>query len=296
MTAQPLPSVAVIGAGIMGSAISTRLLARGLPVTVYDLSEEKVTSLVAKGARAALSPADAMGQSDFCITSLNSAAIVEAAVFGGNGVAQAANAEKLLIDMSSIDPKATVTLSSKLRSQTGMGWVDAPLSGGAPAALEGRLTVMAGGSEHDVNCARAVMDHLCANYTHMGPNGAGQTTKLINQLLCAFAFQAVAEAVMLAEAGGVDAAKIPSALAGGRADGRILQEFMGKFAARDYTPTGRIDNMLKDLESVQSFAALGRTALPVTGLITELHRLMVAAGIGGEDTAAMMKLFNGFQS
>ncbi|MDR3372145.1 MAG: NAD(P)-dependent oxidoreductase [Ancalomicrobiaceae bacterium] len=295
MTAKDLPSVGVVGAGIMGTAIATRLLERGLPVYVYDLDAAKVAGLAAKGAIVATSAADSTAAADFVILSLNSAAIVRAAVFGANGVAEAASPGKLLIDMSSIDPKATVELAEKLRAETGMGWVDAPLSGGAPAAAKGTLTVMAGGSAENVTRAREVMDHLCANYTHMGPSGAGQTTKLINQLLCAFAFQAVAEAVKLAEAGGVDATRIPAALAGGRADGRILQEFMPKFARRDYTPTGRIDNMLKDLEAVQAFAAVGRTPLPVTGLITELHRLMVAAGIGGEDTAAMMMQFDGFK-
>ena len=138
------------------------------------------------------------------------------------------------------------------------------------------------------------MDSLCANYSHMGPSGAGQTTKLVNQVLCALGFQAVAEAVRIAEAGGVDAARIPAALAGGRADSSILQEFGPKMAARDYSPTGRIDNMLKDLEAVQSFAMGERLPLPLTGAVTELHRLFVAAGIGPEDTAAMMKQFEGF--
>jgi 2-hydroxy-3-oxopropionate reductase len=295
MSGSDLPSVAVIGIGIMGTAISTRLLERGLTVRVFDLDPMKVAAQVAKGAIAAPTATEAAASSDFVITSLNSAAIVRAAVFGPAGIAAGASEGKLLIDMSSIDPKATVELAEKLRAETGMGWVDAPLSGGAPAALKGTLTVMAGGSEADVTLARKVMDHLCANYTHMGPSGAGQTTKLINQLLCAFAFQAVAEAVRLAEAGGVDATRIPAALAGGRADGRILQEFMGKFARRDFSPTGRIDNMLKDLEAVQAFATTARAPLPATGLITELHRMMVAAGIGPEDTAAMMKQFNGFK-
>jgi 2-hydroxy-3-oxopropionate reductase len=127
----------------------------------------------------------------------------------------------------------------------------------------------------------------------MGPAGAGQTTKLINQLFCAVAFQAVAEAVKLAEAGGVDPAIIPQALAGGRADNRIMQEFMGKFARRDYTPTGRIDNMLKDLDSLQSFALKTKTPLPMTGQVVEIHRLLCAAGLGPKDSAEMMRLLDG---
>eukprot|EP01133_Synstelium_polycarpum_P029713 gene29713-36499_t len=176
-------TIAVIGAGLMGAAIATRLIETGHRVTVFDVDAQKVAALVAKGAVAALSVAAATAQSRFVILSLNHADIVRTVVFGADG--------------------------------------------------RGRI----------------VMQHLCSNYTLMGPSGAGQTTKLINQLFCAVAFQAVAEAVKLAEAGGVDPALIPQALAGGRADNRIMQEFMAKFAARDYTPTGRIDNMLKDLDS-----------------------------------------------
>ena len=287
-------SVAVVGNGIMGSAIAGRLIESGHSVVVFDVDPEKVAPLKEKGATAASSAAEAAGQCDYVITSLNTADIVRAAVLGEGGVAEGGDSSKMLIDMSSIDPVATRKLAQELRNRSGMAWVDAPLSGGAPKAKIGKLTVMAGGSAEDVERARAVMDSLCANYTHMGPNGAGQTTKLVNQVLCALGFQAVAEAVRLAEAGGVDASQLSTALAGGRADSNILQEFGPKMAARDYSPTGRIDNMLKDLESVETFAASQRLPLPLSGQITELHRLFVAAGIGAEDTAATMKYFEGF--
>ncbi|RZS69826.1 2-hydroxy-3-oxopropionate reductase [Phyllobacterium myrsinacearum] len=289
-----VPTIAVIGAGLMGAAIATRLIETGHPVTVFDVDAPKVTALVAKGAVAALSVAAATAQSRFVILSLNHADIVRAVVFGADGVAAAAGAGRLLIDMSSIDPKETADMAVKLAESTGMKWLDCPLSGGVPGALSGRLTVMAGGDAADFERGRTVMRHLCANYTLMGPSGAGQTTKLINQLFCAVAFQAVAEAVKLAEAGGVDPALIPQALAGGRADGRIMQEFMVKFAARDYTPTGRIDNMLKDLDSLQAFALKTKTPLPMTGQVVEIHRLLCAAGLGARDTAEMMRLLDGF--
>jgi len=295
MTLPARSPVSVVGAGIMGSAITTRLLAAGHPVTVFDLDAAKVAAMAALGASAAADAADAARASPFVITSLNSAAIVRAAVFGPAGICDGASAGSLLIDMSSIDPASTRALGEELLAKTGMGWVDAPLSGGAPRALEGRLTVMAGGSATDVARARAVMDSLCANYTHMGPAGAGQTTKLINQVLCAIGFQAVAEAVRMAEAGGVDATRLGDALAGGRADSRILQEFGPKMARRDYAPTGRIDNMMKDLEGVEAFAALHRLSLPVASQLTQLHRLFLAAGLGSADTAEMMKQFEGFR-
>ncbi|MGO4606834.1 NAD(P)-dependent oxidoreductase [Variovorax sp. 2RAF20] len=297
MTTATVPSqrVAVIGVGIMGTAIARRLLECGHRVSVFDPDTAKVAALQAHGAQAAVTAQAAAAACDFVITSLNSAAVVERAIFGEAGIAAApADAKRLLIDMSSIDPPSTRRLAQSLRERTGMGFVDAPLSGGAPKALLGQLTVMAGGSAEDVQRARAVMDSLCANYTRMGDSGAGQTTKLVNQLLCAIGFQAVAEAVRLAEAGGVDASKLPAALAGGRADSQILREFGPKMAARDYTPTGRIDNMLKDLEAVQAFSQGQRLPMPLAGAVSELHRSFVAAGLGAEDTAAMMRQFDGY--
>jgi len=288
-------SVGIIGVGIMGGSMGTRLLACGHPVTLFDRNPPKVAALVEKGARAAASPAEVARASAFVITCVNSAAAVHELVFGPRGVIEGASAEKLLIDMSSIDPASTRRFAEELEQRSGMGWVDAPLSGGAPRALEGKLTVMAGGTAEAVARARAVMDSLCANYTHMGPSGAGQTTKFVNQILVAIVSQAVAEAVRFAEVNGVDAARIPAALAGGRADSRLLQEFGPRMAARDYAPTGRIDNMLKDLEGVQALASQHRLPLPLTSLITELHRTFVAAGLGPEHTAAAMKQFDGYQ-
>jgi 2-hydroxy-3-oxopropionate reductase len=151
---------------------------------------------------------------------------------------------------------------------------------------------MLGGSDADVARATPLLAKLSKNFTHFGAPGAGQTVKLINQILCASHFMAVAEAVRFAELHGVDATRIPQALAGGRADSRIMQEFMAKMARRDFSPTGRIDNMLKDLETVQSAAAGKRIPLPVTSLITDLHRMLVAGGLGPADSAEYMRLFD----
>ena len=285
--------IAIIGAGIMGSAIATRLLECRHDLEVFDLDAAKAAVLVSRGAKAAKSPTDAAERSDFVILSLNHADIVRQAVFGAKGVVLSGTPSKLLIDMSSIDPSATAQMAAELESTNGMAWVDCPLSGGVPGALAGKLTVMAGGTLENFERARAVMKDLCANYTLMGGSGAGQTTKLVNQLFCAIAFQAVAEAVKLAEAGGVDPAMIPRALAGGRADSRIMQEFMAKFAARDFTPTGRLDNMLKDLDSVQAFALKTKTPLPLTSAVTEIHRLLIAMGLGPADSAEAMRLLDG---
>jgi len=172
-------------------------------------------------------------------------------------------------------------------------WVDSPLSGGAPKALTGELTLMAGGDAKDVADAHNVLQHVASNYTHMGPVGAGQTTKLINQVLCGLNFLAVAEATKLALDAGVDAAKIPTALKGGRADSAILQEYMPRYVTKDYRRTGRIDNMVKDLNGAQDLARRTNTPMPMTAICAETHRLLTAAGLGGEDQAALMEYFEG---
>jgi 2-hydroxy-3-oxopropionate reductase len=194
--------------------------------------------------------------------------------------------------MSSIDPGRTAAMAARLGAEGDMAWVDAPLSGGAPAAAKGTLTLFVGGSAADVARAEPLIARLSNHFTHLGGSGAGQTIKLINQILCACHFMAVAEAVCFAEHHGVDATRIPEALAGGRADSRILQEFMAKMARRDFSPTGRIDNMLKDLETVQAAAHAKRIPLPIVSVIADLHRMLVAGGLGAADSAEYVRLFD----
>lgn len=284
--------VALIGAGAMGGAIGARIVQTGQDLTVFDLDAQKVADLVALGAKAAPSAAQAAAAADYVVISLNSARIVDIAVFGTGGVAQGAKAGTLIIDMSSIDPDATRDMAARAAA-LGLAWVDSPLSGGAPKAATGELTLMAGGTAEDVARAHVLLRHLSSNYTHMGPSGAGQTTKLINQVLCGLNFMAVAEATQLALNAGVDASKIPLALRGGRADSAILQEYMPRFATRDYRRTGRIDNMVKDLNAAQDLARRSHTSMPLTALCAEIHRMLTAAGLGGEDQAALMEYFTG---
>ena len=285
-------TVALIGAGAMGGAIGARLVQTGTPLVVFDLDAEKVAALVDLGATAAPSAAAAAGEAKAVILSLNAPRIVRAAVFGTGGVAEGARPGTLVIDMSSIDPEATKALAADAAAK-GLRWVDSPLSGGIPKAATGELTLMQGGTVEDVLEAQAVLAQVASNQTRMGGPGAGQTTKLINQVLCGLGFLAVAEATALAEAAGVDASMIPKALKGGRADSALLQEYMPRFAARDYRRTGRIDNMVKDLNGAADLARLTHTPMPLTALCAEVHRMLTAAGLGGEDQAALMEFFKG---
>lgn len=282
--------IALIGAGAMGGAIGARLRATGTALHVYDPNPDNQARLVALGAAAHPSAASAAGASRAAILSLNAAHIVRAAVFGPAGVADGAGPGFLVIDMSSIDPTATRALAADAAAR-GMAWVDSPLSGGIPKAALGELTLMQGGDADAVSEAQGILSNLASNQTHMGPVGAGQTTKLINQVLCGLNFLAVAEATALAEAAGVDVARIPQALRGGRADSAILQEYLPRFAARDYRRTGRIDNMVKDLNGAQDLARAAMLPLPLTAACAEVHRMLTAAGLGGEDQAALMEYF-----
>jgi len=284
--------LALVGAGAMGGAIGARLLETGNELSVFDLDAEKVAVLVEKGAVAAASAAEAASGAVATITSLNSSKIVGLAAFGKDGVADGADPGALIIDMSSIDPEATKKFAAMAEEQ-GLGWVDSPLSGGAPKALIGELTLMLGGAEDHVSRAMEVLSDVAANMTHMGGPGAGQTTKMINQVLCGLGFLAVAEATQLALDAGVDATKIPVALKGGRADSALLQEYMPRFATKDYRRTGRIDNMVKDLNMVNDLVRSTGTSMPMTALCTEIHRMLTAAGLGGEDQAAVMEFFSG---
>jgi 2-hydroxy-3-oxopropionate reductase len=284
--------IALIGAGAMGSAIGTRLLETGNRVKVFDLDAGKIAALVALGGVAAPSAAEASRDVDFVITSLNASRIVGLAAFGKDGIAVGAAKGTVIIDMSSIEPDATRKFA-KMAAEKGLAWVDSPLSSGAPKALTGELTLMAGGEVADVERAHTALRHVATNYTHMGPSGAGQTTKLINQVLCGLGFLAVAEATQLALDAGVDAAKIPQALKGGRADSALLQEYLPRFVEKDYRRKGRIDNMVKDLNAVNNLARQTGTSMPLTAMCAEIQRMLTAAGLGGEDQAAVMEFFKG---
>lgn len=284
--------IGLIGAGAMGGAIGARLATVGTPLKVFDLDQEKVALLVAKGATGAVNAAEVARGARAVILSLNAPRIVRAAVFGPEGVAAGAGQGLLIIDMSSIDPAETRVLAAEA-AERGLRWVDSPLSGGAPKAEIGQLTLMQGGAEADVLEAQDVLSQVASNQTHMGDVGTGQTTKIVNQVLCGLGFMAVAEATALAEAAGVNVARIPAALKGGRADSALLQEYMPRFAARDYRRTGRIDNMVKDLDGARELARQTQTTMPLTALAAEIHRLLTAAGLGGEDQAALMEFFSG---
>jgi 3-hydroxyisobutyrate dehydrogenase-like beta-hydroxyacid dehydrogenase len=281
--------VGLVGLGVMGSAIGRRLIDTSHELTVFDVRAEVMEEFAALGAQTATCPQD-VAACGVVVLSLNTADLVERVVFGPEGVLAEDAPDLLLIDMSSIDPGRTSTLAERA-SQRGARWVDAPLSGGAPAVSTGRLTLMVGGSEGDVAEAQAVLEHLAATITHLGPSGSGQLVKLVNQVLVGCGFAAIAEAASLVRSAGLDPDHVLTALTGGRADSPLLQEFFLKFARRDLTPTGRISNMIKDLETARDYARDAGVPLPITTAVSEVHRWVGAAGHGDSDNAALMLYF-----
>ena len=279
------------GAGILGSAIMRRLLDRRFDVRIWNRTPDKLTPLIDAGARAVAGPADLVRDAEFVLTCLTDGAAVEEVVFAERGIASAGSGGKLLIDMSTVEPEHSRRMAVRLRAECAMAWLDAPISGGAPAAREGRMAVMVGGEEADFEKARPVWDALAARCTLMGPSGAGQSTKMVNQVLVACAFAVLAEACGLAERTGVDASRIPGVFEGGRADSRLLQEFMPKMAASDFSIEGAIAVMLKDLDAIETLAAEVGTKLPMTAVASEMYRRLVRAGYGDRDNSELVNLY-----
>lgn len=194
---QGVERLGYLGLGLMGTPMSRRLLDAGYQVSVWNRSEGKVAPLVEAGARRAATPRDVMANSDIAFMCVTDAAAVEEVIFGPEGLSAAPGAGKLVVDFSSIHPDAARDLATRLRATNGAGWIDAPVSGGTKCAEEGTLAIMAGGEAADIERARPYVLAM-ARRTHMGPTGAGQTTKLCNQVIVGCAMAVLAEATRLA--------------------------------------------------------------------------------------------------
>ncbi len=285
------PAIGYIGLGLMGANMPLRLLDAGFKVTVWNRTPEKMETALAKGAHAGTSPVEVTRLSEIIHLCLIDTAAVEEVVFGLNGVATGATADKILIDHSTISPDASRAMAKRLKSETGMGWIDAPVTGGATGAVQGNLVIMAGGDEDDIERVRPVVKHLSRRFVRMGPHGAGQVSKMCNQVAVACAYCVIAEMVTLARRSGISAERLPEALEGGFGDSRVLQVRGPSMIAGDFTPVGQVATMLKDLDILVRVAAEANTALPMTALATQLFRLVDAKGHGHLDITAIIKLF-----
>ena len=280
-----------LGLGLMGIPMTRRLLNAGHDVTVWNRSPGKADGLVAAGARPAATPCEAATKAGIVFMCLLDAAAVEQVVFGPDGLASADGAGKLAVDFSSIHPDAARAIAARLKQANGMGWIDAPVSGGTKGAEEGTLAVMAGGDVADIERVRPYVLAMARRLTHMGPTGAGQTTKLCNQIISGCSMAVLAEATRLASNAGIDASKLPEALAGGFADSIPLQLFVPRMAQGIHSPPlGHIASILKDLDTVVEVAHNTSTPVPMTALAAQLFRMAKAARGADADALEIYKL------
>jgi 3-hydroxyisobutyrate dehydrogenase len=287
------PKLGFIGIGLMGKPMTLRLLAAGFKVAVWNRSREKLAPVTAKGAIAKDSPAEVARFADIvmmCVTDQNS---VKEVLFGANGLAAGSAEGKIVIDFSSIAPRAAREYAAQLADR-GVGYIDAPVSGGTVGAEQGTLAIMAGGKAEHIEFVRPLVAELSSRFTRMGDSGAGQVTKLANQVIVASLFPVIAEALRLAEASGVDAGKVPEALQGGFADSKPLQVFGPRMASRAYEPAlGTVNVMLKDLLNAVAVAEESGVPLPMARAAVERFRLLVSEGKGEVEPSAFIDLLAG---
>ena len=271
---QQAEKLGYLGLGLMGLPMSLRLLKAGHDVSVWNRSASKAAPLVQAGARPAANPREVANAASIIFMCVTDAHAVEDVVFGHEGLAAAPGEGKLVVDFSSIHPDAARDVAARLKAANGMGWIDAPVSGGTKGAEEGTLAVMAGGDAADIERVRPYVLAMARRLTHMGPTGAGQTTKLCNQVIVGCAMAVLAEATRLATNAGIDAGRLPEALAGGFADSIPLQLFVPRMVQGIHSPPlGHIATMLKDLDTVVEVARDTSSPVPMASLAAQLFRM-----------------------
>lgn len=287
-----LPALAFAGIGLMGLPMTRRLLAAGYPLRVWNRSPDKCQPLLDLGAQPAPTPLQLCSEADIIMLCLADTAAVREVVFGPGGIVEGARAGQLLVDFSSLEPAATCDMAAELERRTGMRWVDAPVSGGTPGAEAGSLAIMAGGRIEDIERIRPILVHLGQRLTRMGEVGAGQVTKVCNQMIVACNALVIAEVVALAEQAGVDASLLAPALAGGFADSRPLQILAPQMAESRFEPIKwHVRTLLKDLDTATKLSREQGSATPMSGLAAQLLRLHGNQGHLEHDPATLVQLY-----
>jgi 3-hydroxyisobutyrate dehydrogenase-like beta-hydroxyacid dehydrogenase len=281
--------IGFVGAGVMGRWMIGHLAAAGAELAVHNRTRAKAEALAAPGIRVADTPAEAARGADTLILMVTDTAAVEGALFGGGGAAEGLARGSLAIDMGTTAVTATRAFAARLAA-AGIDYVDAPVSGGEPAAREARLTIMAGGSDAALARARPVLERLGTRITHVGGIGAGQVAKAANQVIVALTIGAVAEALTLAKRAGVDPARVREAIRGGFAESRILEVHGERMVTGAFEPGGRVRIQRKDVDQALALARSLGLELPASALSLDLWDEMIARGWGDLDHSALVKL------
>jgi 3-hydroxyisobutyrate dehydrogenase len=288
---QKIQTIGLIGVGLMGEPITLRLLAAGYSVNVWNRSTEKLTTVLAAGAKAPASLDQLIQDSDIVMLCLADSTVVEKIT--KQHILAYGNEDKLLIDLSSTHPDVTQKLAKLLKKTCNMGWVDAPVSGGVTGAKTGSLAIMAGGTKAHIAIAKKVLNPLYSQLTHMGKVGSGQITKICNQMIVSCHVLVIAEALALAKKSGVDVKQIAPALAGGFADSKPLQIVAPQMAENCFTPIKwRVKTLLKDLNMATDIANQQNTSTPMSALASQLMQLHGSKGFLDQDPATLIKLYD----
>jgi 3-hydroxyisobutyrate dehydrogenase len=280
--------IGFIGLGIMGQGMARNLLKAGFPVRVWNRTASRMEALVADGATAGSSPADVAANVDIIITCVSDTPDVEAVILGDEGVIHGAASGALVVDCSTISPQVTKEIAAKL-AEKGVRMLDAPISGGSEGAAKGTLSIMVGGDAGDFARAKPAFEAMGKTITHVGPTGAGQTVKLVNQVLVVGNCLAMCEALLLAQAGGVDLQKTFDAISQGAAGSWMFTNRAPQIMRRDWRPGFTVALQQKDLRLVLDAADELGVPLAGTALIFNLYRTLEARGLEQEGNHALVK-------
>ena len=284
----PRESVGFVGLGIMGRGMVQNLLDAGFPVRVWNRTTERMDPFVESGATAGSDPADVAAHAGIVITCVSDTPDVQEVILGARGVLAGAKAGSLVIDMSTISPSVTRKIAVRLQEK-GVHMLDAPISGGSEGAANGTLSIMIGGEAEPVERATPAFQAMGRTITHVGPTGAGQTVKLVNQIVVAMNMLAVGEGLLFAQAAGVDLQKTLDAITGGAAGSWMLANRGPQVIARDWRPGFMIDLQQKDLRLALDAADEMGVPLLGTGTVFQLFRTLQKAGLGAEGNHALVK-------
>ena len=283
-----MADIGFVGLGIMGHAMAENLVRAGFDTVVWNRTSSRADDLVALGATVASSPGDVARRSDITMVCVSDTPDVEAVVFGDDGVSSGVSAGSLIIDHSTISPGATKEFASRIEGQ-GAFWLDAPISGGSEGAVNATLSIMIGGDASQIERSRPYLEAVGATITHVGPQGAGQLVKAVNQILVVVNQLAVSEALLLAEAGDLDLEATLSAVAGGAAGSWMLSNRGPQMIERDWSPGFTIDLQQKDLRLVLETADDLGVPVPGTALVHQMYRALQNQGLGSEGNHALVK-------
>ena len=282
--------IGFIGLGIMGKPMCMNLLKAGYPLIVNSRSQASVAVIVQAGANAAASPKDVASQSDIVITMLPYSPQVQSVILGENGVLAGAKPGTIVVDMSSIAPLVSREVAEQLALQQ-VRFLDAPVSGGEPKAVEGTLSIMVGGRQEDFDACLPVLQAMGASVIRVGDVGAGNVAKLANQIIVALNIAAMSEALVLATKAGVEPELVYQAIRGGLAGSAVLDAKAPMVMRRNFTPGFKTDLHIKDLHNVLETAHEIGVPLPLTAAVMEMMQALKVQGMGGDDHGGLIRYY-----